>query len=40
MKGTYIPGFDPFFVVIAFAFIAVVFRHNQEVLDRKSRHLK
>ena len=31
MKGTYIPGFDPFMVVIAFAFVAVVFKRRQEI---------
>jgi hypothetical protein len=31
MKGTYIPGFDPFLVVIAFAFIAVVFKRRQDI---------
>ena len=31
MKGTHIPGFDPFLVLIAFAFIAVVFKRRQEI---------
>jgi hypothetical protein len=40
MKGTYIPGFDPFLVVIAFAFLAVVFKRREDVLDRVGRNLK
>ncbi len=33
MKGYYIPGFDPFMVLLAFAFIAVVFKRRQDSLD-------
>jgi hypothetical protein len=33
MRGYYIPGFDPFMVVLAFAFVAVVFKRRQDSLD-------
>jgi hypothetical protein len=33
MKGYYIPGFDPFLVVMAFAFIAVIFKRRQDQED-------
>ncbi len=33
MKGYHIPGFDPFMVVIAFAFIAVVFKRRTDMVD-------
>ena len=33
MKGYYIPGFDPFMVVIAFALVAVVFKRRQDMAD-------
>jgi len=33
MKGYHIPGFDPFMVIIAFAFIAVVFKRRTDMVD-------
>jgi len=33
MKGYYIPGFDPFMVVLAFAFIAVIVKRRQDHED-------
>lgn len=33
MKGYYIPGFDPFLAIMAFAFIAVIFKRRQDLED-------
>jgi hypothetical protein len=33
MRGYHIPGFDPFMVIIAFAFIAVVFKRRTDMVD-------
>jgi hypothetical protein len=40
MKGTYIPGFDPFLVVIAFALISVAFKRRTDLLDATGRKLR